>query len=87
MYAALLLFRRMRLNTAQIIIYACLGFSQAIFTFFMGAMLALFTYHASQRLHKVSHLTITLLDFSHYRSGCYRARDARANVFLRNHCK
>lgn len=34
-------------------IYAGLGVSQALFNFFMGAMFALLTYYASQRLHKV----------------------------------
>lgn len=37
----------------QMGIYAMLGVSQAVAAFFMGATFALFTYFASQRLHKV----------------------------------
>jgi hypothetical protein len=39
----------------QMGVYASIGVSQAIFNFFMGAMFALLTYYASQRLHKVSY--------------------------------
>jgi hypothetical protein len=35
-------------------IYGGIGVSQALVNFSMGAMFALLTYYASQRLHKVS---------------------------------
>jgi hypothetical protein len=35
-------------------IYAALGVSQALTIFMMGGVFALFTYYASQQLHRVS---------------------------------
>jgi hypothetical protein len=64
-------------------IYAGIGVSQAIFNFSMGAMFALLTYYASQRLHKVSYtnnFTVRIRFISHV--GGHRACDARTNVIL-----
>jgi hypothetical protein len=41
-------------------IYAAFGCSQALFSFFLGATIALLTFFASQKLHKVF-LNVALL--------------------------
>ena len=72
-------------DDTQMSVYAGLGVSQAIFYFFMGAMFALLTYYASQRLHKVSwynHIDGRV----HFmvNPGSNRTRDARTYVIFRD---